>query len=252
MSAARRDFVSFTHAGFAGSLRAGSFMAWTIIFFVLFGGLAIGCALSMVAQRNPLYSAISLIGVFVALACLYLTLSAPFIAAVQIIVYAGAIMVLVVFVIMLLNAEEEARRPVRLRYLIPVAIGLATVLIAETAFMLTVRGTSRVEPIPPPASEVGLTASIGTGLFTEYLLPFEITSVLILMALVGAITLARRTQVLGMTADDVLNSQALAQAGEARGIIQSGDTAATGRAMAREQIEQGEAAQPSPDGKEGE
>ena len=172
-------------------------MAWTIIFFVLFGGLAIGCALSMVAQRNPLYSAISLIGVFVALACLYLTLSAPFIAAVQIIVYAGAIMVLVVFVIMLLNAEEEARRPVRLRHLIPVAVGLATVLIAETAFMLTVRGTSRVEPIPPPASEVGLTASIGTGLFTEYLLPFEITSVLILMALVGAITLARRTQVLG-------------------------------------------------------
>src|SRR5918999_80082 len=112
----------------------------TALLFLLFGGLALGCAISMVAQRNPLYSAISLIGVFIALACLYLTLAAPFIAAVQIIVYAGAIMVLVVFVIMLLNAEEEARRPYRLRYLLPVAVGLATVLIAETAFMLTVRG----------------------------------------------------------------------------------------------------------------
>ena len=123
-------------------------MPWTILLFIIFGGMAVGCAVSMVTQRNPLYSAISLIGVFVALACLYLTLAAPFIAAVQIIVYAGAIMVLVVFVIMLLNAEEEARRPYRLRYLIPVSVGLATVLIAETAFMLTVGGASRVDPSP--------------------------------------------------------------------------------------------------------
>src|SRR5919112_3397990 len=117
----------------------------TTLIFVLLAGLAIGSAIAMVVQRNPLYSAISLIGVFVALAGLYLTLAAPFIAAVQIIVYAGAIMVLVVFVIMLLNAEEEARRPYRLRYLLPVAVGLATVLIAETAFMLTVGGATRVD-----------------------------------------------------------------------------------------------------------
>src|SRR5918994_7380717 len=109
----------------------------TTLLFILFAALAIGCAIAMVSQSNPLYSAISLIGVFIALAGLYVTLAAPFIAAVQIIVYAGAIMVLVVFVIMLLNAEEEARRPYRLRYLIPVSVGLATVLIAETAFMLT-------------------------------------------------------------------------------------------------------------------
>ena len=87
------------------------------LLFILFAGLAIGCALSMVAQRNPLYSAISLIGVFLALSCLYLTLGAPFIAAVQVIVYAGAIMVLVVFVIMLLNVEAEERRRQRLGYL---------------------------------------------------------------------------------------------------------------------------------------
>jgi uncharacterized MnhB-related membrane protein len=82
----------------------------TTLLFVLLFGLAVGSAIAMVAQRNPLYSAISLIGVFIALAGLYLMLAAPFLAAIQIIVYAGAIMVLVVFVIMLLNVEEEEPR----------------------------------------------------------------------------------------------------------------------------------------------
>src|SRR5438270_13822157 len=107
---------------------------FTITLFVLFGAMAVGCALAMVAQRNPLYSAISLIGVFVSLACLYVTLQAHFIAAVQVIVYAGAIMVLVVFVIMLLKLESEVRRPVRLHFLIPVGILLAALLVEETAF----------------------------------------------------------------------------------------------------------------------
>src|ERR671926_1631078 len=109
---------------------------FTILLFVLFGAMAIGCAISMVAQRNPLYSAISLVGVFVSLACLYVTLQAPFIAAIQVIVYAGAIMVLVVFVIMLLNVEEEVRRPVRLHFLIPISVVLAAVLVGEAAFIL--------------------------------------------------------------------------------------------------------------------
>src|SRR6266704_6126470 len=104
------------------------------LLFILFAGLAVGCAVSMVAQRNPLYGAISLIGVFVSLACLYVTLAAPFIAAVQVIVYAGAIMVLVVFVIMLLNVEEEERRRPRLAFLVSAAVILAAVLIAEVAF----------------------------------------------------------------------------------------------------------------------
>src|ERR1700755_2692251 len=107
------------------------------LLFFLFGAMAIGCALAVVAQRNPLYSAISLIGVFISLACLYVTLAAPFIAAIQVIVYAGAIMVLVVFVIMLLNVEEEVRKPVRLRSLIPVGVLLAAVLVGEAAFMLS-------------------------------------------------------------------------------------------------------------------
>jgi NADH-quinone oxidoreductase subunit J len=161
------------------------------LLFILFAGMAIGCAVSMVAQRNPMYGAISLIGVFISLACLYVTLAAPFIAAVQVIVYAGAIMVLVVFVIMLLNVEDEERLPLRLRSLVPIAVGLAAILFAEAAFIIFFVQASPLTP-KTNISDVGLTSSIGAGLFTTYLLPFEITSVLLLMAIVGAITLARR------------------------------------------------------------
>src|SRR5256886_7456655 len=160
------------------------------LLFILFAGMAIGCAISMVVQRNPLYGAISLIGVFISLACLYVTLAAPFIAAVQVIVYAGAIMVLVVFVIMLLNVED-AERPMRLRSLVPIAVGLASILFAETAFIIFFVHSSPGTPTTN-ISDVGLTSSIGAGLFTTYLLPFEITSILLLMAVVGAMTLARR------------------------------------------------------------
>ncbi len=219
---------------------------FTIPLFVLFGAMAVGCALAMVAQRNPLYSAISLIGVFVSLACLYMTLQAPFIAAVQVIVYAGAIMVLVVFVIMLLNVEEEVRRPVRLHFLIPLGVFLAAVLIAEAAFILKLPGpASRMDALAQRPSDVGLTASIGTGLFTEYLLPFEVTSVLILMALVGAITLARTTATPRLAAPGNVDTEPPALGPHGEVVLQPGETAETGRAFAREQIERGEAAAPS-------
>jgi NADH-quinone oxidoreductase subunit J len=179
------------------------------LLFLLFGGLALGCAISMVAQRNPLYSAISLIGVFIALACLYLTLAAPFIAAVQVIVYAGAIMVLVVFVIMLLNVEEEEHRPLRMRYLVPAAIALAGVLVAEASFILFYVQTNPATPRTALNTNVGLTAQIGAGLFTRYLLPFEITSILLLMAIVGAMSLARRSAVLSADARIIPGAQSL-------------------------------------------
>ena len=179
------------------------------VFFLIFAGLAIGCAVAVVVQRNPLYSAISLVGVFVSLACLYVTLAAPFIAAVQVIVYAGAIMVLVIFVIMLLNVEEEERRRPRLTFLVPAALVMAAVLIAETSFILY---SVRVSPYTPTesVSNTGLTAQIGAGLFTIYLLPFEITSILLLMAIVGAMTLARRTMALSPAARVVPGAQILA------------------------------------------
>jgi NADH-quinone oxidoreductase subunit J len=108
-------------------------MVTTALFFV-FAGLAIACAISLVYHKNPLYSAISLVGVFIALSCIYVTLAAPFIAAVQILIYAGAIMVLVVFVIMLLNLDDD--KPLnRLRYLYAVGAGLGLILLAQTFFV---------------------------------------------------------------------------------------------------------------------
>jgi NADH-quinone oxidoreductase subunit J len=181
----------------------------TSLLFILFAGLAIGCAIGVVAQRNPLYSAISLIGVLLSLACIYVMLAAPFIAAVQVIVYAGAIMVLVIFVIMLLNVEDEEPRRKRLRYLVPTAIGLAAILIAETAFILYAVQRSDFTPTNG-ISNVGLTASVGTGLFTTYLLPFEVTSVLLLMAIVGSMSLARRRTTPSSTTRVVPGSQVLA------------------------------------------
>ena len=179
------------------------------LLFILFAGLAIGCGLAVVAQRNPLYSAISLIGVFISLACLYVMLAAPFIAAVQVIVYAGAIMVLVVFVIMLLNVEQEERGRTRLKFLVPTAIALSAVLIAEVAFILVTVQEFRVNPTAT-ASDVGVTHSIGASLFTHYLLPFEITSILLLMAIVGAMTLARRGGLLSPNARVIPGAQVLA------------------------------------------
>lgn len=223
----------------------------TVLLFILFAGLALGCAISLVAQRNPLYCAISLIGVFVSLAGLYILLAAPFIAAVQVIVYAGAIMVLVIFVIMLLNVEEEERRPSNWRF-ISAAIVLGAILFAEAAFVLFFVGTPRSVQLATEAPTVGLTASIGTGLFTEYLLPFEITSVLILMAIVGAMSLARRVGLLPLTTTGEARSTATLEAVNARpadagNIITPGNTEATGRAMAEMQIERGEAAAPARD-----
>ena len=181
--------------------------------FILLSGLAVGAAVSMVVQRNPLYSAISLVFVFMALAGLYLLLAAPFIAAIQVIVYAGAIMVLVIFVIMLLNVEEEEQRlRPRLRLLVPAAVLMAAVLFAESAFILYFvhdAGAEGAQAATPATT--GLTASVGAGLFTTYLLPFEITSVLILMAIVGAMTLARRASAIRPTDLVIPGSMVLAR-----------------------------------------
>jgi NADH-ubiquinone/plastoquinone oxidoreductase chain 6 len=113
-------------------------------------------------------------------------------------------------VIMLPNVEEEERRRQRLKFLVPLAIVMAAVLVAQTSFIIY---TVKISPNTPTVSvsDTGLTASIGNGLFTKYLLPFEITSILLLMAIVGAMTLARRTLVLSRTARLVPGAQVLAR-----------------------------------------
>jgi NADH-quinone oxidoreductase subunit J len=163
--------------------------------FIVFAGLAIGCALAVVLQRNPLYSAISLIGVFIALASLYVMLASPFIAAVQIIVYAGAIMVLVVFVIMLLNVEEDVFSTKRLKSLGAIGAVMGLALAAQALFIFY--AVNRGLPSNAAATDnptMGLPFEIGKSLFTSYLLPFEVTGVLLLMAIVGAMMLSRRLQ----------------------------------------------------------
>jgi|SRR6185369_11546222 len=164
-------------------------MASTVLFY-LFAGLAIASAISMVYHKNPLYSAISLIGVFVALSCIYVSLAAPFIAAVQILIYAGAIMVLVVFVIMLLNLDED--KPLnRLRYLYFVGAGLGLILLVQTFFVFYA-----VMRAPNHAADqtktIGRTLDLGSAMYSQYLLPVEIVGVLLLMAIIGAVILVRR------------------------------------------------------------
>lgn len=164
-------------------------MAGTALFF-LFAGFAIMCAISMVYHKNPLYSAISLVGVFIALSCIYVTLAAPFIAAVQILIYAGAIMVLVVFVIMLLNLDDDPKQN-RLRYLYAIGGGLGVVLLAQTLFVFYAVMRAPQQTVDPNTT-AGKTMSIGQAMYTDYLLPVEIVGVLLMMAIIGAVMLARR------------------------------------------------------------
>jgi len=165
------------------------------ILFIVVAVIAVASALNILIQRNPLYSALSLIGTLLSLSVLYLTLRAQFIAAIQIVVYAGAIMVLFVFVIMLLNVPKSQPEVEKQKGLRLLAIPFAGVLIAEMFFVLRpIRAISFPVPSGDPEQAVGTTWSIGTALFSDYLLPFEVTSVLILMAVVGAMVLARREE----------------------------------------------------------
>ena len=166
------------------------------ILFLLFATIAVIAALNVILQRNPIYCAVGLIVTLCALAGLFLTLSAQFIAMIQIIVYAGAIMVLFVFVIMLLNIRSEEAKLDRQKYLKWLAIPLFFALLGEVYYVI--RNVANPLPVLPalgaaePVQILGTVESIGTQMFTTYLLPFEATSVLILMAIVGAMLLARR------------------------------------------------------------
>src|SRR5580692_3075349 len=160
------------------------------ILFLIFAAIAVVCAVNLVLQRHPISGALSLVGVMGSLAVLYLLLGGEFIAMAQLIVYAGAIMVLFVFTIMLLNAGTEHKSPLRLW----VKYGGLPLL----AIFLAIAGYIAHELAPASdgvtfgAFKGGGPEPIGKSLFTIYLLPFEVTSVLILIALLGAIVLARK------------------------------------------------------------
>ena len=168
-----------------------------MILFYAFGAVAVAASLLVITHRNPIYSVLLLIVSFGALSGLYVLLEAPFVAVVQIIVYAGAIMVLFLFVVMLLNApHEDAERvprshPLRRRGPMRVGAVLAVALAVELAWALS-RGDGG--PGRFTAGAVSSVGAVGRVLFTDYAFPFEVTSVLILVALVGAVLLARRDE----------------------------------------------------------
>jgi NADH-quinone oxidoreductase subunit J len=160
-----------------------------IAVFLVLAAVVVAGAVSLILQRHPIHSALSLIVVMVALAGLYLLQGAEFVAAVQIIVYAGAIMVLFIFVIMLLNAGEEERSNVsRLARFVGVPLGI--VFLVEVAYWIA-RVTAHLGAAPP---EMVSTRDLSSLLFREYVFPFEMTSFLVLIALLGALVLARREE----------------------------------------------------------
>jgi NADH-quinone oxidoreductase subunit J len=165
-------------------------MSLNLLLFLVLAGLAVLSAIGMLLSRNALYSALYLIINFISVAVMYLTLHAPFIALVQIAVYTGAIMVLFVFVIMLLGAEQIGTSHPR-RWFLPLAIFLGAVLLIEAVYI--VLSQSRILPGGAAVTaQFGSPQAIGNLLFNQYMLPFEVTSILLLVAMIGAIVLTRR------------------------------------------------------------
>jgi NADH-quinone oxidoreductase subunit J len=163
-----------------------------LIVFYVFAGLAVLASLGVVAQRNPMHSVLLLIVSFAGLSGLYILLDAPFTAVTQIIIYAGAIMVLFLFVVMLLNAHTEDE-------VIPATLGphamklgalFSVVLVLEVAYGLSKLGLASFNNDPAARSAMSDVGRIGTVLFTTHAFAFEVTSILILVAMVGAVVIA--------------------------------------------------------------
>jgi len=165
-----------------------------VIAFYVFGAIAIAASLGVIGQRNPMHSVMLLIASFGALAGLYVILDAPFTAVTQIIIYAGAIMVLFLFVVMLLNAHTEADA-------LPQVIGprgmqigavLSVLLAGEVVWGLSRLGLTWFGNDPATIANISSVSRIGIAIFTTHAFAFEVTSILILVSMVGAVVIARR------------------------------------------------------------
>jgi len=159
--------------------------------FIFVGGVALAAAIAMVVTRNMVHSALFMVVVFLATAVLYLVYQAPLIAMLQITVYAGGIMVLFLFVIMLIGAEKMTHTE-NLRWQRPLAFGLMAALLVETIYI----AIGQIKPPDPVAvgPEFGGPKAVGPVLFSQYLLPFELTSILLLVAMIGAVVLTIRRE----------------------------------------------------------
>ena len=160
-----------------------------LVVFLVSAVVAIAGAVAMLMSRNAIHSALFLLLNMISIAVLYLLLRAPFLFAVQLIVYAGAIIVLFLFVVMLLGAERAEDETDQLAWQRPVALVMGLVLLVEAIYVFFYRsGTALNAPVAGDET-FGAPAKIGEALFTTYLLPFEITSVILLAALIGVVVL---------------------------------------------------------------
>ncbi len=164
-----------------------------LIFFLILSLIAIATALGLLLSRNAVYSALFLVLNFITVAVFYLLLGAPFIAMAQVTVYAGAIMVLFLFVIMLLGAENLPKAEV-LPWQRPLVSMLAIALAVEATFIFFTRARPAGNIVSPTqaANTTEYLQALGQALFRQYLLPFEVTSILLLVAMVGVIVLVRK------------------------------------------------------------
>ena len=174
-------------------------MASDALLFYAFAAVAVIGSLLVVLQKNPVYSVLSIIGSFFGLAGLYVLLEAPFVAVVQIIIYAGAIMVLFLFTVMLLNvpredaAEWDRAHPLYRPMAVRVGGVLAVLLALELGWALS-RTSGLAGIIGEERPAVSSVAELGRVLFTDYMFAFEVTSILIIAAMVGAVVLARKKE----------------------------------------------------------
>ncbi len=164
----------------------------SVVFFYLAGVIVVSAVL-VVALRNPIYCALSLLVLFFHVAGLYVTLHAEFLAAVQILVYAGAILVLYLFVVMLLSVNIEDR----FHHQLPVAALLGVMILAEMILLVVGRHPTGASTAEFAVTSEGNTEAIGEVLYSQYLFPFEIASLVLLVAMVGAIILAKKDLLTG-------------------------------------------------------
>lgn len=162
------------------------------IFLLFVGAVLIGSAVYMIIARNMVMSVLSMIVSFISLAILYLTLEAQFIAVMQILVYAGGIMVLFLFVIMLLNIRDKEHSIYTSKFKLFISLAFGIGFLIEIIALIYSSTSSRISSLPPGAAQTGTVESIGTALYTDYLLPFEAVSFLLLAATIGALVLAKK------------------------------------------------------------
>lgn len=161
------------------------------VLFVILAVLFVGSGIMVITRRSPILAVLYLILNFFALAGLYLTLQAQFIAVIQIIVYAGAIMVLFLFVIMLLNLKDEQKLIEKVTVRKVLAVGLSAAVLLEVLYIVWF-ATPAIQRDVVKAEELGSVEAIGRALFSDFLFPFEVTSVVLIVAIVGAVVLAKK------------------------------------------------------------